>query len=88
MVAYRQVDDAVTSWAAHWIPCGAPVRYVLDAGGRSGRPGDDAAVRLVFGESDQVELGLALSEVAPVIAVLRSAVREAEGAVGESDEYD
>ena len=86
--AYGRADDGmdggVVSWAAHYIPRGTPIRYLLeidDAHGRDnggdGTSADETTVRLVFGTADQVEVELPLSVVASVITVLRAAEREA-----------
>lgn len=64
----------LTSWAAHRIPAGTPVRYLLDPGDA---PGDEGAIRLVFGAADQLELDLPLSAVPPIMAALRAASAEA-----------
>jgi hypothetical protein len=62
--------SSVASWSAHHIPSGSRVRYVLNA------DDDDAPIRLVIGDQDQVELEMALPEAASVVAALRNAERD------------
>jgi hypothetical protein len=61
-----QACEHVTSWSAHHIPTGSAIRHILDTG-------NDAPIRLVIGDQDQVELGMAFPEATSIIAALQDA---------------
>lgn len=60
----------IASWSAHRIPAGTPVRCMV------GAPHDEAPIRLILGDADQVELELPVAAVEPVITSLREAIRD------------
>jgi hypothetical protein len=66
-----QTGGGLASWSAHRIPTGSPVRYVLD-------PQDDAAIRLIIGEYDQVEVEMSPAVATAIVATLQEAARAIE----------
>ncbi|HEY3685100.1 MAG TPA: hypothetical protein VGL93_18855 [Streptosporangiaceae bacterium] len=67
---YGQAGGVVASWSAHHLPAGSSVRCVLNA------EHDDAPIRLVIGDLEQVELEMALPEAAAIVAALRDVERD------------
>lgn len=75
-----QVAGSVASWSAHHIPAGSSVRYVLNP------DHDEAPIRLVIGDLEQVELELRLPEVTSIASTLRDAERDVRGRRGEGQD--
>lgn len=72
----EQTGGVVASWSAHHIPAGSSVRCVLDYD-------DDAPIRLVLGDLEQVELEMARPEAASIVATLQDAERDIRARCGE-----
>ena len=60
----------LASWSAHHLPAGSSVRYVLNP------RHDDAPIRLILGDLEQVEVEMALPEAAAIVGTLQDAGRD------------
>lgn len=65
-MADEETDGHVASWSAHHIPPGSRVRYVLDFD-------DEAPIRLIIGDREQVSLTMTPSTSASIVSELQDA---------------
>lgn len=68
---HEESGGSVASWSTHHIPAGSAIRYVLDSG-------DDAPIRLIIGDHEQVELGMVPSQATSIITALQAAARDVQ----------